>query len=60
MATAGLLALDLARGTGSVTRADVEAALGRAEGHHAKVAVDVVPQFVRAVLERAAVPSGDG
>jgi hyaluronoglucosaminidase len=51
MAAAGLAALDHADGEAS--REDVEAALARAEAHDAKVAVDVVPAFVRAVLERS-------
>ncbi|WP_106816386.1 beta-N-acetylglucosaminidase domain-containing protein [Microbacterium timonense] len=50
MGVAGLAALDLLAGTAS--RADVEAALARAEEHDAKVAVDVVPAFVREVLQR--------
>lgn len=50
MGAAGLAALDYAAGSG--TRADVEAALARAEAHDAKVAVDVIPAFVRTVLER--------
>ncbi|MCP2635544.1 beta-N-acetylglucosaminidase domain-containing protein [Microbacterium sp. HD4P20] len=50
MGAAGLAALNLAERRG--TRADVEAALTRAEQHAAKVATDVVPAFVRTVLER--------
>ena len=53
MGAAGLMALDHARGAAS--RVEVEAALARAEGHDKKVAVDVVPAFVRATLERVRV-----
>jgi hypothetical protein len=51
MGAAGLAALDYEQG--AATRAEVEAALARAEAHAAKVAADVVPAFARAVLERA-------
>jgi hyaluronoglucosaminidase len=52
MGAAGLAALDHAAGAAS--RTDVEAALARAQAHEAKVAVDVIPAFVRATLERVA------
>ena len=52
MGTAGLAALGYA--DGATSRDQVEAALARAEAHEAKVAVDVVPRFVRAILEREA------
>jgi hyaluronoglucosaminidase len=51
MGAAGVAAL--AYDEGATTRPEVEAALARAEAHPAKVATDVVPPFVRAVLERA-------
>lgn len=51
MASAGLAGLDYS--SSSATRDEVEAALARAERHDKKVAVDVVPAFVRATLERA-------
>ncbi|MFS0894467.1 beta-N-acetylglucosaminidase domain-containing protein [Microbacterium sp. 179-I 3D3 NHS] len=66
MADAGLLALDLldlldpldpldgGEVHGEIAR--VEESLARAEGHAAKVATDVVPPFVRAVLARAVPP----
>ena len=50
MGAAGVAALDFAEGRAG--RADVESALARAEAHAAKIATDVVPGFVRAVLER--------
>lgn len=50
MGAAGLTALD--HTAGAASREEVEAALARAEGHDKKVAVDVVPAFVRATLER--------
>ncbi len=56
MAAAGLAALEglvaLDDRAGDISPADIEAALARAEAHDAKVAVDVVPDFVRAVLQR--------
>jgi hyaluronoglucosaminidase len=51
MAEAGLGALDVLEGSGA-DRAAVEHALVRAEAHTAKVAIDVIPGFVRAVLGR--------
>lgn len=48
MGRAGLAALDLALGAGEAEA--VRAALEAAEAHDAKVAVDVVPAFVRRVL----------
>ena len=53
MGAAGLAALELRQGAASVQRAHVEAALARAEAHSAKVATDVVPPFVRRVLDAA-------
>jgi len=52
LADAGLGALDLLEGAAAVDRTAVEEALLRAEAHAAKVAIDVIPAFVRAVLER--------
>ncbi|MFD5214033.1 beta-N-acetylglucosaminidase domain-containing protein [Microbacterium sp. NPDC058345] len=60
MAAAGLVALDLRDARAGATVAMVEAALTRAETHHAKVAVDVVPRFARTVAglqERAVEPA---
>ncbi|MGV2982722.1 beta-N-acetylglucosaminidase domain-containing protein [Microbacterium sp. AGC85] len=53
MAAAGLIALDLDEGRPGTTAADAEAALTRAEAHKATVGVDVMPKFVRQVLERS-------
>lgn len=53
MAHAGLAALDLQEGRAGATAADAEAALARAEAHKAKVGVDVIPLFVRAVVAQA-------
>ncbi|WP_309104229.1 beta-N-acetylglucosaminidase domain-containing protein [Microbacterium sp.] len=50
MATAGLAALDVLDGRRGATVA--EAALAAAEAHEAKVGTDVVPDFVRAVIDR--------
>lgn len=52
MADAGLRALDLWEDASGADAAAVERALILAEGHSAKVATDVIPAFVRAVLER--------
>ncbi|MBT2483812.1 MULTISPECIES: beta-N-acetylglucosaminidase domain-containing protein [unclassified Microbacterium] len=52
MADAGLRALDLWERLPGADAAAVEAALIRAEEHAAKVATDVIPAFVRAVLDR--------
>lgn len=52
MGAAGVTALDFA--DDAAGRSDVESALARAEAHTAKIATDVVPGFVRAVLERSA------
>ncbi|WP_309127251.1 beta-N-acetylglucosaminidase domain-containing protein [Microbacterium sp.] len=49
MGSAGLAALDVQQGRQGAAVASVEAALARAEEHKAKVAVDVVPRFARAV-----------
>lgn len=54
MAAAGLAGLDLLEGRAGARAADAEAAVATAEEHAAKVATDVIPGFVRTVLERAA------
>jgi hyaluronoglucosaminidase len=51
MADAGIAALDLLEGRPGATASDAEAALARAEEHSAKVGTDVIPGFVRAVLQ---------
>lgn len=52
MAVLGLVALDLLEDVEGASTARVQAALARAESHEAKVAVDVIPAFARAVLDR--------
>lgn len=52
MADAGLRALDLLEGSPMADAGAVEEALTDAEAHTAKVATDVIPAFVRAVLDR--------
>lgn len=49
MGSAGLAALDLHETRAGAAASSVETALKRAEAHEAKVAVDVIPRFARAV-----------
>lgn len=51
MAEAGLRALDVLEGRDGAGSDAAAEALATAEAHDAKVATDVIPQFVRAVLE---------